>query len=97
MWRIHNVFKVSKLHPYNPPTIPQQKKVPPKPVEIEGKLEYDVEKVINSRMRWGRLEYLVKWDGYTSENNTWEPETNLLPRSKKSIQDFHKSHPGAPR
>jgi hypothetical protein len=96
-WRIHNVFKVSKLHPYNPPTIPQQKKVPPMPVEIEGELEYDVGKVIDSRMRRGRLEYLVKWEGYTSEHNTWEPETNLLPRSKKSIQDFHKSHPGAPR
>jgi hypothetical protein len=96
-WHIHNVFNVSELHPYNPPTIPQQKKVPPLLVEIEGELEYDVEKVIDSRMRRGHLEYLVKWDGYTSEHNTWEPEANLLPRSKKAVQDFHQIHPGAPR
>jgi hypothetical protein len=78
---------MSKLHPYNPPTIPQQKKVPPVPVKIEGELEYNVEKVIDSRMRRGHLEYLVKWDGYTSEHNTWEPEANLLPRSKKGVPD----------
>jgi hypothetical protein len=22
--------------------------------------------------------YLVKWDGYSSNENTWEPEKNLL-------------------
>src|SRR6202142_436318 len=95
-WRIHNVFNVSKLHPYNAPTVPNQKKVPPEPVEIEGELEYDVEKIIDSRMRRGRLEYLVKWEGYTTEHNTWEPESNLT-HAKKSIQTYYKAHPGAPR
>ena len=39
------------------------------PVEVEGEEEYVVEEILDSRLRHNKLEFLVKWKGYTNENN----------------------------
>ena len=80
---------------YKPPVEGQQI-TPPEAVEVEGTPEYEVEEVLDSRLKQGKLEYLVKWSGYTDDHNTWEPESNLE-NLKESINDFHKSNPSAPR
>ena len=54
-----------------------------------------MEEVLNSRLKRGKLEYLVKWSGYTDDHNTWEPKLNLT-NSKELINNFHKSNPSAP-
>ncbi|XP_013791499.1 M-phase phosphoprotein 8-like [Limulus polyphemus] len=49
---------------------------------------YQVEKVLGKRYHQGVLEYLLKWKGYPSSENCWEPEVNIL--SKNLIEEFEK-------
>lgn len=39
--------------------------------------EYEVEKVLDSRIEGGVRQYLLKWKGYPMSENTWEDESNM--------------------
>ena len=64
---------------------------PPPPLQVGGYLEWIVERVIGSRIVWanGRSnrQYLVVWEGYPHEDNSWEP-AGYLKNAQQKVSEF---------
>jgi hypothetical protein len=94
--RLHPVFPVVKLTPAEADPIPgRHAPPPPPPVLVDGEEEFEVEKILNSRLRYCRIEYIVKWKGYDIGDNSWVPHYNI--HAPDAVAEFHRLHPGAPR
>ena len=74
--RIHSVVNVSRVQLYKP-QVEGQKKTSPKLVIIKGEEEFEIEKIINKRTVRGKEKFLVRWKGYTAEEDTWKSRENL--------------------
>ena len=64
-WGHHDVFGNYLLHLAASDPLPGQ--IPPTPfpvISTEGVEEFEVEAIINSRMHWGHLEFLIQWVRY---------------------------------
>ena len=78
--RIHDVVSIAHLEPATDPTEDpyQRRPVPPPPVVVDGDQEFVIEKLVNKRrLRRGRgwsTQYLIRWQGYGPEEDTWQPE-----------------------
>jgi len=86
--RIHPVVNMSRVQLYKP-QVEGQKKTPPKLVIIEGEKEFEVEKIINKRTVRGKEKFLVRWKGYTAEEDTWESRENLE-NAKELVEEYEK-------
>ena len=96
MSRLHPIFNVVKLSlaPLDP--VPGRRtSLPPLPEIVDGEEEWVVEKILDSRMVNQRLRYLVKWEGFSVEHNSWEPWDNV--HVPDLVADFCWRHPGAAR
>jgi hypothetical protein len=61
-------------------------------VIVDNEEEYQVEAVLDSRLRRGRLQYLVQWIGYNDP--TWEPANYL--HDNAALDTFHRQYPDKP-
>jgi hypothetical protein len=92
-WKVHPTFHVSAVKPY--PVNSRAAPVPPT-VEIHGVIEHVVEQILSHRFtgRNKRLQFLVKWLGYGTEENQWLYEEDLTSDGKiknSRITEYWKS------
>ena len=74
---MHPVFHVSLFRPY---IEGKSQRGPPIPEVIKGEFEFVVQKILKHRLEEGSktsIEFLVRWKGYSSEHDTWEPHDNM--------------------
>lgn len=97
--RVHPVFHVSLLQPWRvDPEHPAHVTAPPRPppIDEEGN-SYRVDRLLDKRVRRrGRgsvLEYLVRWEGYGPEDDSWVAEINI---EQSLIDDYESSHHAVP-
>ncbi|MBW0573981.1 hypothetical protein O181_113696 [Austropuccinia psidii MF-1] len=90
-WKsVHPVFHVSLLETVKQSNLPNQNEFPPPPALVEEKEEWEVPQVLNSKLKRGKLWYLVEWKGFSEdpERTTWEPASSLT-SSPGLVKDFH--------
>jgi len=97
--RIHNVFHVPLLKLY---VSDGNRQPPPPAIELEGGEWFIVEKILNhrdiqvsagagknQRKRTKPVrEYLIKYEGYSDDHNTWEPEDNVTPLAIRAYKNY---------
>ena len=54
----------------------------PPPEIINDAEEHEVESILDFRWRGRGYQFLIKWKGYSTSENTWEPERNLTNASE---------------
>jgi len=106
-WKIHPVFHVSRLEPYRASKRLNREQPPRDPEDLEGDLEWEVEKIIKSeiisstRKVQGRnkpmkeLRYFVKWKGCAEDDNTWEPPKGMK-NAQEEVESFPRENPEMP-
>jgi hypothetical protein len=62
-------------------------------VKIDGKDEYFIEAILDSRIHCCKLQYFIKWIGYDMPD--WEPAE--LHSESEAVDWFHEKYPDKPR
>jgi len=91
-WRIHNTFHASLLSPYKENSILGKNFPVPPPDLIQGEEEYEIEEILRHRGTPTNRFFLIRWKGYSAEEDSWVPELDLK-NAKSTLMDYKKLHP----
>ena len=90
---IHLVFHISLLELAADDPYPGQVSPAPPAVIVDSEEEWEVETILDSRLHYNCLQYLVKWKGYDAP--TWQTPTDLE-HSSDLVRQFHQLWPDQP-
>jgi hypothetical protein len=92
-WTIHDVFHASLLTPYHETPEHGANHNSPPPEMIKGEAEYEVKAIMGHCFfsKGRKLQYLIRWKGYSAADDTWEPAGQVF--APQLIAAYHRKHP----
>jgi hypothetical protein len=91
-WRVHNVFDRALLTPYIQTQEHGENFIQPPPDIVNGSEEHEVHSILRHRRKGRGFEYLIRWKGYSINDDTWEPVRNL--KNSEEILEEYKTRKG---
>ena len=84
------LFHANLITPYKETELHGPNFTRPPPDLVDREEEYKVEKIIDMKQmgQWRKTYYLVKWKGYPTSDNSWEPRENI--HAEELIREFQK-------
>ena len=76
-WKIHNTFHANLLSSVMENHLYGKHFTKPPPDLIDDEESYEVKAILNHCRIRNKFQYLIKWQGYPTSKNTWEPEQHL--------------------
>jgi hypothetical protein len=96
--RLHPVFHVGLLKPFVADAVRARVVAPLPELDKDGEPVWNVERLVDhrdvlvsTRSRRTRREYLVRWAGSSSCEDTWEPGANLMESAADMVVAYQKS------
>ena len=91
-WKIHNILHACLLSPFKETELHGTNKTRPTPDLVQGNEEYEVEAILTHHTyKNHETRYLIKWKGYNTSKNTWEPKSNLS-NTEEELNDYKSRH-----
>jgi hypothetical protein len=92
--KMSNVFHADRLRkdPRNP--LPGQEQPPEDPMEVNGFPEWEVDKILASRIYRDKLQYMADWVGYDPDDQFYDASSFI--NSPHKVQEYHKAYPDEP-
>ena len=91
--KVYRVYHISFLEPYHRNEIAGKRSPTLQAVVDLGDDIWDVQKILASRVHRRGVQYVVRWNGSSPDEDTCEPYDNIIGGSQKSVQDFHRDNP----
>ena len=92
IWKIHPVFHASLLSPYRENEVHGKNFPVPPPDLINREEEYEIEKIICHCGAPSSRSFLIRWKGYSAEEDSWVPKRDLK-NAKSALALYKKLHP----
>jgi len=94
-WKLNSVFHLSLLKPAylnDSKQFPLRKsKEPPKPeIQPDRTPEFEIERIVDKRKRYNKIQYRVRWKGYGIADDTWEYADGLC-NAQNAIREYERN------
>ena len=92
-WTVHDVFHASLLMRYKETAEHGVNFHQPPPEMVDGEEEYEVQTIMGHRFfgKGRKLQYLVRWKGYSAADDTWEAADQVF--APQLLEAYHRKHP----